>query len=119
MAKTKVIRRYIRPKKKSHRRHGFTVPVSVVAGFTPGLARLVTHFSNPSLHGAANGIEAVGIEASRIYLGYDPRDGSWNGALMMLGIMPLVLGGLVHKFIGGTLGVNRMIARAGIPVIRL
>lgn len=108
-----------RRKTKHRRKKQMTLPISVVAGFAPGLSRLWTHFQNPGLHGASNGIEALGIEAGRIYLGYDSRDGSWNGALMTLGTYPAIGGVLVHKFIGGKLGVNRMLASAGIPIIRL
>lgn len=108
-----------RTRKKKGRKKGFTLPVAVMAGFVPGLSRLGTHFSNPGLHGASNGFEAVGIEAGRIYLGYDPRDGSWNWRLMALGTLPILVGGVVHKFIGGKLGVNRMLASSGIPIIRL
>ena len=105
--------------KTRRKSNGFKLPVAVVAGFVPGIARTFTHFRNPSLHGSSNGIEAAGVEASRIYLGYDPRDGDWNPALLSMGTVPLILGMLVHKFVGGRLGVNRALASAGIPIIRL
>lgn len=107
-------------RRKFHRRKtSFTVPISVVAGFAPGLSKVFYHFTNPGVHGATNGIEAAGIEASRIYTGYDPRTGRWNASLLGLGTIPILIGGLVHKFIGGKLGVNRMLAASRIPFIRL
>ena len=107
-------------KKKSHRhKRQFTLPVAVAAGFLPGVMRILTHFQNPGLHGQSNGFSAAGVEASRVYLGLDPRDGSWNPGLLTLGLLPILLGGIVHRFVGGRLGVNRMLAGAGIPFLRL
>lgn len=105
--------------KRNRRKVSFTLPVAVVAGFAPGLSRCAYHFANPGEHGASNGIEAVGVEAGRIFLGYDSRNGEFNAGWATLGTLPILAGVLVHKFIGGKLGVNRMLASAGIPVIRL
>ena len=106
--------------KKKHRKSRTpSVSLAVVGGFAPGVGKLWYHFRNPSLHGAGNGFEAAGIEASRIYAGYDPRDGSFNMAWMGLGTFPILIGALVHKFVGGRLGVNRMLGASGIPFIRL
>jgi len=96
-----------------------TLPIALIAGTIPGLSRLWTHFQNPSLHAQPNGFAAMGVEAGRIYLGLDTRNGKFNVGWMSFGTGPILLGGIVHKFIGGTLGVNRMLARTGIPLLRL
>ena len=49
--------------------------------------------------------------------GYDP-DVPWDHRLQY-GLYPLIFGALVHKVVGSILGVNRMLARAGVPVFRL
>ena len=119
MAKHKhSIVRYVKAKARHHK-HGFTLPIAVVAGFTPGLSRMWYHFNNPGESGASSGIEAVGTEAGRIYLGYDPRDGSFTPYYMTFGTLPIVIGWLIHKFVGGKLGVNKMLSQAGIPILRL
>jgi hypothetical protein len=53
------------------------------------------------------------------YLGID-GNGNFNVMGMLGGTVPLILGGLVHKFVGGApLNVNRMLAQSGLPVIRI
>lgn len=105
-------------KSKGSSRAKFTLPVAVVAGFAPGVGRMVYHATHND-HGQGNAIANVGVEAGRIFLGYDSRSGSFNATDMMYGLLPVVLGGIIHKFIGGGLGVNRMLARAGVPILRV
>jgi len=53
------------------------------------------------------------------YLGIMP-DGSFNPTLMQHGLLPLVVGVLVHKFVGGSpLNFNRNLAKAKVPYIRI
>lgn len=110
MAKRRKVRRTSRQKTN--------LPVAVLAGFAPGVGRLVYHATH-SDHGQGNPVANVGVEAGRIFLGYDSRTGTFNAANLMYGLGPVILGGLVHKFIGGTLGVNRILARSGVPMLRL
>jgi len=101
-------------KKKSKNRKrngGLKIPIAVVAGFVPGVARSYEHWQS--------GWSAGTREMGRIYLGYDWWNGTFNWKWMLFGMMPIVLGTVVHKIVGGKLGVNRAIAGAGIPVIRL
>lgn len=98
--------------RSSHRRkHGFTLPIAVIAGGLPGAARL--------WDARSGGISAISREASRIYLGFDPWGPSFNPGLMMYGTAPLALGIVIHKLVGGKLGVNRALARSGIPFFRI
>lgn len=113
----RTVTRYVR---RGYRRASkMTLPIALIAGVIPGLSRMWTHFTNPGLHGQPNGFAAMGVEAGRIYLGLDTRTGQFNMAWMSLGTGPVLLGAIVHKFIGGTLGVNRMLARTKIPLLRL
>lgn len=113
MAKKAIRRRRFFSKPIHRKKAGFTLPVAVVAGFAPGVMRLATVVKN------GGGIEQVGTIAAVQYLGYDTINGKMNLQSMKFGTLPILLGMLVHKFVGGTMGVNRMMAKAGIPVIRL
>lgn len=99
-----------KPKRKHRRRRGFELPVAVVAGMLPGAWRVWEQRSD---------LNHITNEAGRVYLGYDSWTGQFGFDAMKWGTVPLILGLLVHKFVGGTLGVNRMLARARLPVIRL
>jgi hypothetical protein len=107
-----------RSKKRYSRKHGFTLPIAVVAGIAGGGGRLVYHATHDD-HGQGNPISNMAVEAGRIYTGYDSRDGSFNAGLMRYGTLPLVVGIAIHKIVGGMLGVNRLLARTGLPVIRI
>lgn len=107
-----------RRKKIRVSRGKMSLPVAVIAGFAPGVGRLVYHATHND-HQQGNPIANVGVEAGRIFLGYDSRSGTFDARNMLYGLMPVVLGGLVHKLVGGTLGVNRMLARSGVPLLRL
>ena len=109
-AKTKTVVVYKKAKKKN-RRSKFTLPLAVVAGFAPGASRTIGHFQNGGVQGGLN-------ELSRIYIGYDRDSGQFQPWLLRYGLYPVVAGVLIHK-VAGLLGVNRMLARAGIPFIRI
>lgn len=99
---------------KKHRSNGarqFTIPLALVAGMLPGVASVASKFPDQGLMGSAN-------EATRIYLGWDFREQRWSMGWMKVGLLPLLLGAIGHKFIGGRLGVNRALSSAGIPFIR-
>ncbi len=110
MAKTKVI--YRRPRsKRPRRRSGFTVPLAVVAGFGPPLAMTVRGFQ-------AGGIQEGVNNLTRSMTGFDPITARWNIANMRTGALPVAVGIIVHK-LAGMLGVNRALARANVPFIRV
>jgi len=97
--------------KRGHRRPGMTLPVAVVAGFAPGLMVTFRDFQQYGLGGAVNTL-------SRAYIGYDPGAQKFDFGAMRYGTLPLLAGIMVHKF-AGRLGINRAIARTGIPFIRI
>ena len=106
-----------RAKKKRRNSNGFRIPVTVVAGIAPGVGRLFLH-ATQNLHGQGNALANVGVEAGRIYLGYDSRDGSFMFGRLWLGLFPMILGLVAHRF-ASRLGINRWLANAGIPVLRV
>jgi len=96
-----------------------TVPIAPLAGILAGV-------TGPSAYGSSilerllqgNFVDAGRIAAMQ-YLGYNVHNGSWD-ITKARGLLPLVLGILVHKFVGGSpLNFNRMLARHKIPVIRI
>lgn len=116
MAKNLALRAYkagISAKKKGHHHNPkMTLPISVLAGFAVPVVRIVDT-------GMQSGMRAATDLASMAFTGYDPSTGKFNWAMLKWGTGPVIAGILVHKFIGGTLGVNRALARAGVPVLRL
>jgi hypothetical protein len=98
-------------KKGNHRKHGgFTLPVSVVAGFAPLVSNVLSVSSG--------GLEPMGWMATQALTGYDTRAGGFWWPNLKKGTIPIVLGILAHKIIGGKLGVNRALAAARVPFIR-
>jgi hypothetical protein len=65
------------------------------------------------------GLSNAAREAGKMVLGVDFWNKQFNLGWMMTGLFPIIAGGVIHRFVGGRLGVNRALARAGIPVIRL
>ena len=95
-----------------HKKAGITIPLAVVAGFIP----LGIELSNSYKSG---GIAMVGDHAIQALSGYNINTGRFNMGTLRYGTMPIAAGFLVHWLIGGKLGVNRMLQRAGIPLVRI
>jgi len=98
-------------KKKKRRSRQLTVPLSMVAGFTPLIASGVRGWQAETFRGA-------GKEMLYGLTGYDIDTHQFNQAFMWNGTYPILLGTIIHK-VAGRLGVNRMIAATGIPFLRI
>jgi len=94
------------------RRSGFTLPLGLIAGLAPGVTRTLAFAQ-------AQGPQAAANEALAIYSGYDAASGSFSVANMSQGLMPLLVGWALHRFVGSGLGINRALAAARVPVVRL
>lgn len=102
-------RRYTRKR----RRRKFTLPLAPVLGLAAGMAPAVPKIMAGDIQGVIN-------ELSNNYLGYYPPDGNFDAVRLTRGLVPLIIGGLVHKFVGGApINVNRMLAAANVPVVRV
>jgi len=97
---------------KHHSRGGFTIPVAVLAGFGPMASDVIHGYQTGGIASASNDLLAN-------VTGYDARAKKWDFQLLARGMGPVVLGILIHKLIGGKLGVNRALARAGVPILRI
>lgn len=101
--------------KKKGRRRGksFTIPLTVV---TPLIwpAQKAYH-----IYTETGSIESGIRNYFAYYTGWTGNPAAqWEPAYMKYGLAPLAIGFVAHK-IATKLGVNRMIARAGVPVVRI
>lgn len=94
------------------RKTKLTIPIAVVAGFVPLTMGTYISFST-------SGMNAGFDTLSRYLTGYSPVTKKWNLWDMKCGTFAIAGGMLVHWLVGGKLGVNRMLARAGIPLLRI
>ena len=90
-----------------------TIPIAPIAGLAVGLMPSVQSLINGDMMGAADGL------AWR-YAGYNLSNRTFDVNGLKEGLLPLVVGGLVHKFVGGApLNLNRQLANAGVPYLRI
>ena len=98
--------------KNGKRKQKLTIPLAVVGGFIP--------ITNEVIYwGKQGGLQAISQKIPSRLFGYEPSTGKFTTANLRLGLYPIVAGFLVHKVIGGMLGINRMLARSGVPFIRI
>lgn len=110
---TKTITRYrtrtVRARRRS--RAGFTLPLGVLAGFGPLLYSTYQGFQQ-------GGFPAAATEATFQLTGYHLMEKRFDQRVLVRGWTPILLGLVLHK-LAGRLGVNRALAQAGVPIIRL
>ena len=100
-------------RKRRRRKRGMTIPLAVVGGLAAGLAEPAQKLLQGDLEYALSIL-------SRNYTGFRPGTGTWEPAYLRNGMLPLVAGLLVHKFVGGSpLNLNKTLAASGIPFIRI
>jgi len=109
-ARRRTIVRYVR--RGARRARSTTVPIAVLAGLAPGVARSIEGFKKDGFRGAS-------YRLCNDFTGYDAYNTAWNASELKYGLLPLVAGFAVHWLVGGKLGVNRALGRANVPFIRL
>ena len=99
-------------KNSSHPQRNFTVPLALVAGIAGGTASTV---------GVAMRTKDVGktlAELSSAWTGYNPTTGIWDPTTMQRGLLPALVGLIVH--LGASkLGANKALGRAHVPLVRI
>lgn len=111
-AKTRTVTRYV-AKKKSRRRNGFTLPIGIVAPM------LITATKAIGVYQSTNSFESAFRNYFAYYTGFTGNPAkTWEWEYMKYGLLPLGLGMITHK-LAGRLGLNRMIASAGVPIVRI
>lgn len=103
----------LKTKAKGGKHHkSFTVPLGIVAGFVPLTITSVNAFQT-------GGVRFAGMELTRLLTGYDPGTQHWSLGNMKCGTGAILAGMGVHWLLGSKLGLNRMLARTGVPFIRI
>lgn len=91
----------------------FTIPIALIGGLLLGTMELVKHVkdSPKELRGAAfiHSLTGYWIPSGQFTM----NNGGGAATIAIAG------GALIHKFVGGSLGVNRALGRARVPIIRL
>ena len=95
-----------------HRATSMTIPLAPLAGLGVGIAGPVSQLLSGHYEEAA---KSFGYR----YTPFNPYTGKLDFTGMSKGLLPLVAGLAVHKFVGGKMGFNRMLAQAGVPLLRL
>jgi hypothetical protein len=105
----------LRYRNSAPRKAKFTIPLAVVGGFLP-----IATFTYQQVK--SGGINSLQYVTKRI-IPYDKDANGGKGAIstqyLGQGLYPIIAGWLIHYLVGGKLGVNRMLSRAGVPLIRL
>lgn len=99
-------------KKKHRKKPQMTMPLAVVAGFLPP-AQIIFLESQ-----GARGVQGGAAAASRIFLGYDSINARWDFRQLQYGFGPILMGFGIHK-VAQMVGINRALAAARIPFIRI
>ena len=86
--------------------------MAVVVGFGAGLVQPMSDLKDGNW-------QEAGKNLVRNYTGYDLTDHKWWFGNLTKGLLPLVIGIVVHKVVGGFLGVNRALGRARVPILRV
>lgn len=106
----RVRRVYVRRPRARHKA-AMTIPVAVVAGFAPLAYETVKQFQANGLDGASQALVAYTT-------GYSRWESKWRFDYLLKGMGPVVAGVVVHK-LAGKLGINRALARSGVPFLRI
>lgn len=113
---TKTITRYrtrvVQAKRRSRRKT--TLPLGIVV---PIAGSGIKTFAYAMEHPDAFPQRAIDM-ISMDYTGYSPFMGNWKISRLKYGLLPLVAGMIIHKG-ANMIGINRAIANAKIPLIRV
>jgi len=98
-------------KKTRRRKNGFTIPIAIIAPM--GLVGW-----NTALYAQNQGVDVALDKLGYWFTGYSVKDADWKWWRMKGGLFPLLGGTLVHKA-ASKLGLNRALAQAGVPWLRI
>lgn len=104
-------------KKKRRRSRKMTIPLAPVIGLVPLVA--------PAIQNIIAGAPLIDVADALCWHGLGIRDvpagtPSFDMGKCLTNFTPLIAGLLIHKFVGGApLNLNRILARANVPFIRI
>jgi hypothetical protein len=96
-----------------HHKRKFTIPLAIVAGFLPMTMDII---NNKDSFGIGGSILHSGAGA---IIGYDTVSRGFNMNNWKQAGGPAIWIGFAAHLLASKFGINRMIARAGIPLIRI
>lgn len=113
-------------KKRSRGKKSFTLPIAIIGGVLPGVVDVVNNSMANGITYSQKGSPDNGIAVLlRNYIGIQTPEtrakygtGAWSPTFMYAGMWPLLGGSLVH-YIAGKFGINRMLAKAHVPILRI
>jgi hypothetical protein len=85
--------------------------LAVILGFTPLMAKGISDVRSGGFQGLKNTVPAL--------IPYNPSTGRMDFSQLHWGLWPALAGILVHKIVGGYLGMNRVLGRMGLPFVRI
>lgn len=98
-------------KKRRRRNRGIKIPIAIVAGFAPYALMLHENWRT-------GGFSAFLKSAPKL-VGYDGFSKKWNIRFLGDAGTWAVIGGMIAHKVATRFGINRAIANAGIPVVRI
>lgn len=104
-------------KQKKHRKPKTTIPVAVVLGMAPLAGSAIRGYNQ----GSETDQEWRGVWKESLYAltGIDvDNEPHFNPSFMINGTIPILAGLGVHKLFNA-LGINRQLARMGVPYLRI
>ena len=102
-------------RKKKRNAKKMTIPIAPMIGLLAGMDQAIER----AMNGKWTGTDGVGASLKWRYLGLNESN-KFAIDRLKIGLVPLVLGLLVHKYVGGKpLNANRILANAGVPIIRI
>jgi hypothetical protein len=98
-------------KNKFRSKKSMSVSLALVAGFVPYVSHEYDLFTQ---YGGRVALRY----AAKPFVPFDPDTGKFETNDLKYGLYPVAIGAAVH-YVASKAGINRMIARAGIPFIRI
>jgi len=120
--KPKTKKRSVRTVAKKKRRYSrsLTIPLAPVAGMAVPFLNKGIHPDSPFNYALKGKWDRVAVGLISNLTGFNPDDSSFKFERIIPNVLPIVGGLLVHKFVGGSpLNLNRLLARARIPLVRI
>ena len=100
-------------KRRRRRNNKITIPLAPIIGIAAGVAEPLGYIIGGNV---STGMEYL----KRNYLGLTGPNNEFKIENLMHGLFPLVMGALIHKYVGGApLNLNRMLASANVPFVRI
>ena len=100
-------------RRKTRRSRGsFKLPIGVLAGLGVGMAEPI----GKALQGRW---KEVGDDLSYRYIGYNANSKQFDINGLKQGLLPLIIGALVSRYVGGRSGLNLNQYLRGVPLIKI